>query len=314
MSEKPSYLGLLNAIAVGERGGEELFEAWAAASPNDDVRAVLTTVALREGEHARQFSQADQRARLLGDPQGGPGLPGRVALVSAPTSPTARSSSGSASASAPKGGKDIFANFFSDISMDIETERADGSLRRRGARHRPPPACRATAIISRAAGSNGQPDMAALEARLERIECALAELAAAKQRRPAAEGRRRKATRQEALTLPASADCVSGRNGDSAPAGVCSATVALDHLDVAAAGELGEQRVGDPQLVAVQRVDDARGAHRRAVDDAGAAQAQLPRLGVVVGDDRELAAQQEAGGDDVGAGRSRGRWRRRGGG
>src|SRR6187551_759404 len=57
MDSKPTYLGLLNAVAVGELGGEELFKAWAAATPSDDVRGVLETVALREAEHARSFAK-----------------------------------------------------------------------------------------------------------------------------------------------------------------------------------------------------------------------------------------------------------------
>ena len=81
MSDKPSYLGLLNAIAVGEAGGEALFEAWAAATPNDDVRAVLTTVALREGEHARQFTKRINELGYSVIPKDDPGLPDRVAMA-----------------------------------------------------------------------------------------------------------------------------------------------------------------------------------------------------------------------------------------
>ena len=54
MSSKPTYLGLLNAVAVAELGGESLFKAWAAVTPNEEVRALLQTVALREAEHARE--------------------------------------------------------------------------------------------------------------------------------------------------------------------------------------------------------------------------------------------------------------------
>ena len=57
MDTKPSYLGLLNAIAVGERNGAELFNCWSATTTNDDVRAVLHTVALREAEHALAFEK-----------------------------------------------------------------------------------------------------------------------------------------------------------------------------------------------------------------------------------------------------------------
>ena len=75
MDSKPTYLGLLNAVAVGELGGEALFNAWAAVTPSEDVRGVLQTVALREAEHARSFAK---RIDELGDsvlPKDDPGLP-----------------------------------------------------------------------------------------------------------------------------------------------------------------------------------------------------------------------------------------------
>jgi hypothetical protein len=57
MSDKPSYLGLLNAIAVGEAQAHEYLSAWIATTTNPDVKAVLSTVAAREGEHGMAFSK-----------------------------------------------------------------------------------------------------------------------------------------------------------------------------------------------------------------------------------------------------------------
>ena len=57
MSEKPSYLGMLNAIYMGEQRGYEYLSAWADVTPDPDVRAVLRTIALREGEHALAFAK-----------------------------------------------------------------------------------------------------------------------------------------------------------------------------------------------------------------------------------------------------------------
>ncbi|MFN0090623.1 MAG: hypothetical protein ACKVWR_10215 [Acidimicrobiales bacterium] len=57
MSDKPSYLGLLNAIAIAEGDAECFLNAWAAATPRDDVRQVLSTIALREGEHSKAFAK-----------------------------------------------------------------------------------------------------------------------------------------------------------------------------------------------------------------------------------------------------------------
>ena len=57
MSEKPSYLEMLNTIYMGEQRGYEYLSAWADVTPDPDVRAVLRTIALREGEHALAFAK-----------------------------------------------------------------------------------------------------------------------------------------------------------------------------------------------------------------------------------------------------------------
>jgi hypothetical protein len=57
MSEKPSYLGLLNAIAVAETQAHEYLTVWADATPSAEVRQVLLTVAAREGEHGMTFAK-----------------------------------------------------------------------------------------------------------------------------------------------------------------------------------------------------------------------------------------------------------------
>ena len=57
MPEKPSYLDMLNSIYMGEQRGYEYLSAWADVTPDPDVRAVLRTIALREGEHASAFAK-----------------------------------------------------------------------------------------------------------------------------------------------------------------------------------------------------------------------------------------------------------------
>jgi hypothetical protein len=57
MSDKPSYLGLLNAIAVAETQAHEYLTAWIAVTPSEEVGAVLRTVAAREGEHGMAFGK-----------------------------------------------------------------------------------------------------------------------------------------------------------------------------------------------------------------------------------------------------------------
>jgi rubrerythrin len=57
MGDKPTYLGLLNAIANGEGFAHRYFSAWAAATDDPDVQRTLRTVAAREGEHAMSFAK-----------------------------------------------------------------------------------------------------------------------------------------------------------------------------------------------------------------------------------------------------------------
>jgi Mn-containing catalase len=57
MGDKPSYLGLLNAVAQGEWRAHEYLSDWIAQTDDEDVRAVLRTVAAREGEHGMSFTK-----------------------------------------------------------------------------------------------------------------------------------------------------------------------------------------------------------------------------------------------------------------
>jgi hypothetical protein len=57
MSDKPSYLGLLNAIAVNEARAHQYLQVWIAKTTDPEVKAVLQTVAWREGEHGMSFAK-----------------------------------------------------------------------------------------------------------------------------------------------------------------------------------------------------------------------------------------------------------------
>ena len=64
--------------------------------------------------------------------------------------------------------------------------------------------------------------------------------------------------------------------------------VRREELDVGPSGELCRDHVRDPQVVAVEGVDDPRGAHPTHVTHACPTEAQLPDPSIVVGDDRVL--------------------------
>ncbi|MGI9597574.1 MAG: hypothetical protein ACR2QK_15525 [Acidimicrobiales bacterium] len=55
--QKPSYLGLLNAIAVAETAAEPLFLAWADRTDDRKLAETLRFVGMREGEHGKAFAK-----------------------------------------------------------------------------------------------------------------------------------------------------------------------------------------------------------------------------------------------------------------
>ncbi|MCB1684801.1 MAG: hypothetical protein R3E82_09680 [Pseudomonadales bacterium] len=55
--EAPTYLPLLNAIAVNEGKSEQLLGAWADTTSDERLKAALRFVAIREGEHAWAFTK-----------------------------------------------------------------------------------------------------------------------------------------------------------------------------------------------------------------------------------------------------------------
>jgi len=57
MAKKPSYIGLLNAVANGERGGYELFKAWSGSTQDEQLKPTLDMVAVREMEHSWAFEK-----------------------------------------------------------------------------------------------------------------------------------------------------------------------------------------------------------------------------------------------------------------
>ncbi len=123
MPEKPSYIGLLNAIALGESEAECYLNAWAAVTPHDDVRSILSTVALREGEHGKAF---EKRLCELGY-----GLLPRESDAAAKLEIASSSTLSDRekfeklevgrSVSDRAGDNDVFVNMFKDTTIDIQT-------------------------------------------------------------------------------------------------------------------------------------------------------------------------------------------------
>ncbi|MFN0095818.1 MAG: hypothetical protein ACKVVT_13715 [Dehalococcoidia bacterium] len=84
MPEKPSYLGLLNAISLGESGAGVYLRAWADATPDEELAATLRCVAARETSHGDVFCRriSELGFSLLQKPD--PGAAQRVAKYGNP--------------------------------------------------------------------------------------------------------------------------------------------------------------------------------------------------------------------------------------
>jgi rubrerythrin len=121
VSTKPSYLGLLNAIAVEEARAHRLLTAWAEVTPSADVRAVLLTVAAREGEHgmsfAKRLDELGFEVRLRPDPN----FDDRLAIAASDRTDLDKMELLHFDRFDSSDGPDIFDDFFKDHSIDIAT-------------------------------------------------------------------------------------------------------------------------------------------------------------------------------------------------
>lgn len=130
MSHKPTYLGLLNAIAVGEAFGYELFTAWAGACRDPSLKQILERVAVREAEHAAVFTKRifEMGYRLRGRKKRRKSQGGRAALTLARSSSSDRKKfkkllgiGTSGTSGAGEEADDRYSGLFDDTSIDPTT-------------------------------------------------------------------------------------------------------------------------------------------------------------------------------------------------
>jgi rubrerythrin len=123
MPDKPSYLGLLNAISCAETRAHCYLTAWADVTPDPDVRAVLLTVAAREGEHGMAFAKRINELGFELQPTDDPGFDDRMELACSRDKSDLEKleAIGLLDFCPAEGEPDVFDNFFRDHSIDIRT-------------------------------------------------------------------------------------------------------------------------------------------------------------------------------------------------
>lgn len=122
MSDKPSYLGLLNAVSLAESNAHCYLTEWASVTKDPDVRRVLLTVAAREGEHGMTFAKRINELgyELLQRPDDT--LQKKLAIVRSDRSDLEKMEAlGFGGRDDAEGEPDIFDDFFKDHSIDVQT-------------------------------------------------------------------------------------------------------------------------------------------------------------------------------------------------
>ena len=121
MPRKPSYLGLLNAIALGEARAHRYLTAWIDVTPDQAVRKVLATVAAREGEHGMGFAKRINELGYSVLERDDPGAPRRLQIARSKRSDVEKFELLGLDRLDTGDRPDIFDGFFADHSIDIRT-------------------------------------------------------------------------------------------------------------------------------------------------------------------------------------------------
>jgi hypothetical protein len=121
MPDKPSYLGLLNAIAVAESNAHAYLQAWIGVTPSAEVCAVLRSVSAREGEHAMSFAKRIDELGFQVRAKEDPEQAKRLEIARSDCSDLEKMKALGLHRLDAGDRPDIFDGFFRDHSIDIRT-------------------------------------------------------------------------------------------------------------------------------------------------------------------------------------------------
>src|SRR5689334_14031761 len=118
---KPTYLGLLNAVSLAESRAYAYLTAWMAVTPSPDVRAVLATVAAREGEHGMAFAKRVNELGYSVLDRPDPSQRKKLAIAKSSRTDLEKMEALALETLDTGDQPDIFDRFFTDHSIDIQT-------------------------------------------------------------------------------------------------------------------------------------------------------------------------------------------------
>ncbi len=181
MGDKPSYLGLLNAVSLAESRAHVYLSAWAEVTTDPEVRAVLVKVAAREGEHGMSFAKRINELGFELEPRDDPNFENQMEIATSDRSDLEKAEAlGLLRFCTADDEPDVFDNFFRDHSIDIRTGELIGRyIAEERDTLRLFSACHAQ-LSARAAGASaagaGEDRLASLEEKIDTVCRAVEEL------------------------------------------------------------------------------------------------------------------------------------------
>jgi rubrerythrin len=122
VADKPSYLGMLNAIANAEGQGYEYLNAWYERATDPDVKATLRVVSHREHEHSLAFTKRIDELGFELEPREVLDFSKQMDIVTSDCSDYEKAEAlGLFERKVDTDERDIFAGLFDDKTIDIQT-------------------------------------------------------------------------------------------------------------------------------------------------------------------------------------------------
>jgi rubrerythrin len=175
MSEKPSYLGLLNGISLAESRGHCWLNAWIEKTPNPEVREVLQMITAREGEHGMAFAKRINELGFELEQKDDPKFEEQMAIASADCSDIEKFEALGLT-DVNDGILTYFDTVFSDHSIDIRTGELLGRyIAEEHDTGRLFKSCYQQ-LKSAATGASGSSELAALNAKVDALCAAVEQL------------------------------------------------------------------------------------------------------------------------------------------
>jgi hypothetical protein len=119
MSDKPTFLGLLNGVSLAESAAHCYLEEWIAVTEHDGVRDTLRKVSVREGEHGKAFAKRINELGYNLKPKDDPGQAKRMEIAGSCEMSDLEKMEAFGLGRLDSGDKpDVFDRFFADKTID----------------------------------------------------------------------------------------------------------------------------------------------------------------------------------------------------